>query len=350
MNLYKNLLLACCASLATMHATADSIPEKNGLWQWMPHASGTIRAKGEFQTERGEGRFEVRNARIGLDGQVTHALLYRAEIDLSDEGRIRMLDAYAGYQPWQGLLARIGQMRVPFSIDAHRSPHKQFFANRSFIAKQVGDVRDVGLSVAYEARRWPISLEAGVFNGSGLTGQKDFWTKSFNFSAKLQVRPIPGLTLQASMQKTSPGGHDTYLYDGGVSWQKNGWLLETEYLRKHYAGEAFTDVNALNMMCGYEIPLRPKGKPGRQAQLNGLRLLLRYDAMDDHSDGTADEEGHLQLTDAQRKRLTGGVTLRFGKKLHSELRLNYEKYFYGESSAAKPSEHDKVVLEMMVHF
>ena len=31
-----------------------------------------------------------------------------------------------------------------FTIDAHRSPHLQYFANRSFIAKQVGNVRDVG--------------------------------------------------------------------------------------------------------------------------------------------------------------------------------------------------------------
>lgn len=32
---------------------------------------------------------------------------------------------------------------MSFSIDAHRNPSAQYFANRSFIAKQVGDMRDV---------------------------------------------------------------------------------------------------------------------------------------------------------------------------------------------------------------
>ncbi len=41
-------------------------------------------------------------------------------------------------------------MRVPFTIDAHRSPHLQYFANRSFIAKQVGNVRDVGAVIGWK--------------------------------------------------------------------------------------------------------------------------------------------------------------------------------------------------------
>lgn len=65
-------------------------------------------------------------------------------------------------------------MRVPFTIDAHRSPHLQYFANRSFIAKQVGNVRDVGASASWTFNdRMPITLEGGIFNGSGLTNQKN---------------------------------------------------------------------------------------------------------------------------------------------------------------------------------
>ena len=137
-----------------------------------------------------------------------------------------MLDAYAGVRPLQGWALRIGQMRVPFSIDAHRSPHKQFFANRSFIAKQVGNVRDVGLYGAYRFDAIPLTLEAGAFNGSGLTNQKDYWTRSLNFSAKAQYKPWQGLTLQASVQKISPEGGATYLYDAGVTFQCGRWTVE----------------------------------------------------------------------------------------------------------------------------
>lgn len=110
----------------------------------------------------GKGRFEVRNARLSVEGKVVPSVMYKAEIDLSDEGAIKMLDAYVRFQPQRVLKFTFGQMRVPFSIDAHRSPHLQFFANRSFIAKQVGNVRDVGASVAWNFDALvPVTLEGG---------------------------------------------------------------------------------------------------------------------------------------------------------------------------------------------
>ena len=160
------------ASLLPLPSCADSIPESR-FSQWLPKINGTIRAKGEYQTEERQGRFEVRNARVSLENNDNTPIGYRAEIDLSDEGKIKMLDAYVGYRPISGMNIRLGQMRVPFSIDAHRSPHRQYFANRSFIAKQVGDVRDVGLCASYTLPKTPLTIEGGLFNGSGLTDQKD---------------------------------------------------------------------------------------------------------------------------------------------------------------------------------
>lgn len=343
---FKPLLpLAFClfAALPALAETpADSAKKKKPLPEWLPKISGTLRAKGEYQTRDKEGRFEVRNARVAFDGNVTPIVIYRAEVDLSDEGRIRMLDAYAGVLPVKGLTLRIGQMRVPFSIDAHRSPHKQYFANRSFIAKQVGDVRDVGLCASYTLPKTPLTIEGGLFNGSGLTDQKDYWTKNLNFSAKVQWKPVKMLTLQGSVQKISPTGGTVMLYDGGVSFNHAGVFLEAEYLRKHYKNNAYHAVNALNTMAAYTLPLR--------RVFDHLRFLTRFDMMDDHSSGSLNDEGVLQTDDAARKRLTAGITLGFAKRLAAELRLNYEKYFYDKGAAMKTSERDKVVMEMMIHF
>ncbi len=332
----------CVALPALAETPADSAKTKKPLPEWLPKISGTLRAKGEYQTRDKEGRFEVRNARVAFDGNVTPIVIYRAEVDLSDEGRIRMLDAYAGVLPVKGLTLRIGQMRVPFSIDAHRSPHKQFFANRSFIAKQVGDVRDVGLCASYTLPKTPLTIEGGLFNGSGLTDQKDYWTKNLNFSAKVQWKPVKMLTLQGSVQKISPTGGTVMLYDGGVSFNHAGVFLEAEYLRKHYKNNAYHAVNALNTMAAYTLPLR--------RVFDHLRFLTRFDMMDDHSNGSLNDEGVLQTDDAARKRLTAGITLGFAKCLAAELRLNYEKYFYDKGAAMKTSERDKVVMEMMIHF
>lgn len=138
----------------------------------------------DSRNDSGKIRIPDRNRGKSFLKYVTRALVfremcillvaYKAEIDLSDEGSIKMLDAYARVFPMKDLNFTIGQMRVPFTIDAHRSPHQQYFANRSFIAKQVGNVRDVGFTTAYKhTSGFPFILEAGLFNGSGLTNQKN---------------------------------------------------------------------------------------------------------------------------------------------------------------------------------
>ena len=110
---------------------------------------GIVRGKYEYQPEMDASRFEVRNARLSAEGQLTGRAAYKVEIDLCDESAIKMKDAWVRLLPTSNLSVTIGQQRMPFSIDAHRNPSAQFFANRSFIAKQVGDMRDVGMQMAY---------------------------------------------------------------------------------------------------------------------------------------------------------------------------------------------------------
>lgn len=311
-----------------------------------PEVHGTIRGKYEYQTEEGEGRFQVRNARFSLSGKVTDAVAYKAEIDLSDEGSIKMLDAYTRVTPFKQFNFTIGQMRVPFTIDAHRSPHQQYFANRSFIAKQVGNVRDVGATVGYTVQAgFPIILEAGLFNGSGLTNQKDYWTKGVNFSAKAQFFFPRGFNLTLSTQKIQPANTAIMMYDAGAYYHANGWHVEAEYLYKQYSHNAYHDVHAIDAFVNYDIPVGSK-----KSLVKSVSPLVRYDFMSDHSDGKPDANGLLTTDEYKRSRITGGVTLSLAKPFISDIRINYEKYLYREGAIVKPSEHDKVVVEFMTRF
>ena len=351
----KRQIMACViAAMAVTGAQAQQhVATGNDNKGDMPvtvNVHGTIRTKYEYQTEEGEGRFEVRNARIALTGSVAHSVDYKAEIDLSDEGNIKMLDAYAKIKPARALDFTIGQMRVPFTIDAHRSPHQQYFANRSFIAKQVGNVRDVGATLGYNLNvGFPIVLQAGLFNGSGLTDQKNFWTKSVNYSAKAQLFIPRGFNLTLSVQKIRPDDVSVMMYDAGAFYHAHGWHVEAEYLLKHYGNGAFDNVHAVDAFVNYDIPLR-------KGFFSKVSPLVRYDYMSDHSDGiryldgVANEQGKLQVNDAQRSRLTGGVTLSMAKPFVADIRLNYEKYFYPEGAVAKVSERDKAVVEFMIRF
>lgn len=336
-------LLALCVGLP-LHAQEE---DKVDL---TPKVHGTIRGKYEYQTEEGDGRFQVRNARVSLEGKVAKAVEYKAEIDLSDEGQIKMLDAYTKIKPVRGFDFTIGQMRVPFTIDAHRSPHQQYFANRSFIAKQVGNVRDVGATLGYSFNVGIlIILQAGMFNGSGLTNQKDFWTNNINFSAKAQFFIPRGFNITLSTQKIRPDHISVMMYDAGAYYHAHGWHIEAEYLFKHYEDNAFKNVHAFDAFVNYDIPLR-------KCFFTKISPLLRYDYMSDHSDGMRyldgeeNTEGSLMINDYQRSRITGGLTFSIAKPFISDIRLNYEKYFYRSGAVAKPSERDKIVIEVMTRF
>ena len=311
-----------------------------------PEIHGTIRGKYEYQTSTNEGRFEVRNARISVDGKVNEYVGYKAEVDLSDEGKIKMLDAYARIYPAKAWQFTIGQMRVPFTIDAHRSPHLRYFANRSFIAKQVGDIRDVGATLGYRANvGFPIQLDAGLFNGSGLTDQKDYWTKGINFSGKAQLMLPKGFNLTLSLQKIKPNQTTIMMYDAGAYYHAHGWHVEAEYLYKHYAHNAFESVHSFDGFVNYDIPVRKK-----QSIIKKVSPLARYDFMSDHSDGSIDNSGALKLTDYKRSRITGGVTLSLAAPFVADIRINYEKYMYRSGAIPKPSEQDKIVFEVMTRF
>lgn len=333
------MLLGVCLCATLTHAQTD----------FTPKIGGTLRSKYEWQTGEGESRFEVRTARVNVTGKLSSAVSYKAEVDLCDEGKIKMLDAYTRLTPWKGFQFTIGQERVPFTIDAHRSPHQQYFANRSFIAKQVGNVRDVGAEVGYTLHvGFPIVVNAGLFNGSGLTDQKDFWTSGINFSAKAQFL-LPNVNVVLSAQKVKPDHISVMMYDAGMTFHKCGFIAEVEYLYKHYANGAFKPVHSFDGFVSYDIPVRHK-------LIQKISPLARYDFMSDHSDGKryldgkTSEEGALIINDYKRSRITGGVTVSLNKPFVSDIRINYEKYFYGHDAVAKTSEKDKLVIEFVTHF
>lgn len=333
------IVILCLFAVVTVSTGAEKAKSP-----YIPDFHGTIRAKYEYEPTINKGRFEIRNARLSVEGKIIPIVRYKAEIDLSDEGSIKMLDAYVGLQPKDRLRFTFGQMRVPFSIDAHRSPHLQYFANRSFIAKQVGNVRDVGVAASWTfGARTPITLEGGIFNGSGLTNFKNFWTSDYNFSLKSQICLWRQLNIVLSCQKAKASDVNTYMYDGGIYWENSRWHIEAEYLRKHYANDAFRPVNAVDAFAAYRLPL----KRNKMA----LSFLGRYDYMSDHSKGSKDENGILLVDDPERHRLTGGMTLSLGKgALQADIRLNYEQYFYNKGVEPSISEQNKIVLEFVAHF
>lgn len=345
MKFIKRAVLLSSAMMTVSGVFSQEQSQDSRKSEYIPEIHGTIRAKYEYEPGIDKGRFEIRNARISVEGKAIPIVRYKAEIDLSDEGAIKMLDAYIRLQPNNRWKFTFGQMRVPFTIDAHRSPYLQYFANRSFIAKQAGNVRDVGAAFAWTfGNKFPVTLEGGIFNGSGLTDQKDFWTNNYNFSFKAQTIIARQFNVSLSCQKANVGSTDIMIYDAGAYWENSHWHIEAEYLRKLYAHGAFKPVNAIDAFAAYKLPV----KNG----LASISFLGRYDYMSDHNRGGMDNLGNLKTDDPSRHRLTGGITLgMMGRKsLQADIRLNYEQYFYRKDVVPAISERNKIVAEFVVHF
>ncbi len=336
---------AIVASVATAQSGSDEGPSLGGGPNVTVVPTGTVRAKVEYQPSEGNARFDVRTARFGIGGVVYRRLDYKMEIDLSDEGKIKMVDAWVGAKLYRGLSFNIGYMRVPFTIDAHRSPHLQYFANRSFIAKQVGGTRDVGAVVGWKfGERVPFNVQLGMFNGSGLAENlQRFWTRTFDYSAKVQAGVLPGVNLVASYRTAMPGEVRMHLYDAGVTYTSGRWLVEGEYLRKEYAGGGFAAVNSVDVFALYGLPLS-------RGPFERISFLGRWDYLGDHSTGVAGPDGMLTVNDPERMRATTGVTFSLGLPFTADVRINYEKYFYRAGVTPGPSDHDKIVIELMAHF
>lgn len=158
-----------------------------------------------------------------------------------------------------------------------------------------------------------------------------------------------GFNLTLSTQKIKPDNVTVMMYDAGAYWQSHGLHIEAEYLYKHYADNAFKAVHAFDSFASYDIPTR-------KGIVKYVTPLVRYDYMSDHSDGKrylngkADKAGQLTANDSQRSRLTGGVTLSMKKPFVSDIRFNYEKYFYRKGGTPHTSEKDKIVVEFMTRF
>lgn len=357
--LFLLLVYVCTAKAQTGLEERMSLMEKSmenyeTNNHFMPKIHGILRGKYEYEPDLDASRFEVRNARLAVNGKLTLRSEYKLEIDLCDESSIKMKDAWVRVNPWRTLRLTIGQQRMPFSIDAHRNPSAQYFANRSFIAKQVGDMRDVGFQVGYDVKdhdgRNILSIDAGVFNGSNLDNQKTAWFTSPGFSARIQYFALKGLAIIPSFQHQQIAERKASYtsVDIGSYYETKKWHVEMEYLRKFYDHNSFTDCNAVDAMVIYKQNMKSD-----KDFIESVSFLGRYDYMQDHSSGKSgfeDGSALLKLTDAERHRMTLGSTFYVRNPYFpTEIRLNYEKYWYPHGEA-KESEQDKLVCELMVKF
>jgi len=293
--------------------------------------AGTVRTKYEYNLDSNISAFVVRNARYQVSGTINPKFEYKAEVDLSDEGKIKMLDAFVNFIPINNLEVTLGQMKVPFSTDNIRSPHNIAFANRSFISKRVSsELRDLGGMISYNLKEYaPVKLFFGAFNGYGVNRPTRNELKNVAF--RIESEPVKNLELSACYYDGHLNDVDVQLYNFGLDWEHQGFVLDGEFaLRK-------SDADTLQFNTYSYFIYLLKHIPIEKFIFTYITPGIRFDSYE------RDYLSNNEMT----SRLTAGVTMTLTKIYESHIRIDYENYFY---SGLEDQKVDKFTIEFMARF
>ncbi len=316
-------------AINTFGQSSDSTSEQI---TFAPKLEGSLKTKVEFNTEDGQLRFEVRNARLGARGKVNDYVSYRAEVDLSDEGQIRMLDAYVKITPLKNLDFYLGQRKVPFGTDYMRSPVESFFANRSFVSKYVNNgLRDIGFAANYRFTfHIPVDVWLSAMNGSGSNNPQ--WIDKPGYSGRLAITPLRNFRLVSNFyQGSSLIATKLKIVGGEMRYQTDRLLIESEYLQRYVTDTTNANLlqDAFYIHSYYNFFINHK-------MIKIISPVFRWDFM-----------GTDLFEKNSAERITAGINFSFEPKLFkAEIRVQYEDYLKSEF----PSHFDKFTIEWIAHF
>lgn len=326
-------ILIYSSVLFLISAQASSQDNSTDKSEYLPDIDGIIKTKVEFDLDNSLMRFEVRNARFGAKGKINNFMSYKVEIDLSDEGKMKMLDAYVRFSPIANLDFFMGQRKIPFSTDYMRNPAENIFANRSFLAKYINDgMRDIGFYAEYKIPgQIPVDFLIGAVNGTGNNNPK--WIGRPNLAGRITAGPDKGLRLAGNLYYGNVLYKDRLSMLGGEIRYTNGsFFAESEYIRSNWTDTLSVRIHddGLYIHSYYNFRLKDK-------MIYMLTPTVRWDFI-----GTSVFSNKLDAN-----RLTFGINAGFEpRQFYSEIRINFEKFI----RSSLPVHNDKITLEFIARF
>lgn len=307
------LLLLLAITVYSCSGLAKTTENTTPKTEYLPKLDGSLKTKVEFDLESNKMRFEVRNARFGAKGNINKYIGYRTEVDLSDEGRIKMLDAFVKVTPIENLDFYLGQRKVPFGTDYLRNPVENIFANRSFVAKYTNDgLRDIGFVVNYRFKfHIPFDIWVAAMNGTGNNNPQ--WISRPNYSARLLFEPLKNIRLAGNFyQGSTLHENELTMYGGEIRYQTDKLLIESEYIHRHFTDTTSTELD----QYGFYLHSYYNFYTGAK-MIQIISPVVRWDFMGRETDNIG----------KTAERITAGVNFGFEPKpFKAEIRLNYEKY------------------------
>ncbi len=121
------------------------------------------------ESERADNRFDLRRARLSVQGRLGPSTRYRFEYEFQGNEARNLTDGYVEFNPRSQLAVRLGQFKEPFGLEWQTGTGDLFHAERS-LAFSLGPGRDVGAMARATLFDEVLMLDGGVFNGDGSDG------------------------------------------------------------------------------------------------------------------------------------------------------------------------------------
>lgn len=338
-------LESLAAEVAALKAQAAA---RDARLDRLPRLSGYVQAGYEWSDE--SSSFFIKRVRLDLRGALARTLDYRVQLEFASSPKI--VDAYLHYKPFRQLNFKLGEYKIPFTIENTDYVPLKFELIEYPLALQrlmgfaepiggryVGGVmqggetlkdtgRDMGLTLYGTlvecGGRALLSYDVGVLNGAGINLKDN--NRSKDVVARLTLRPVRGLTLSGAWYGGEYGADclERQRVSAGVCYDHGRGVVRGEWIggRTGYAATEEYAAGTFDSSGWYVL--------GGVRVTPSLMPVVRYDTL--LSDTASD--------DSRQTNWTAGILWHPVKYLRCQLNYTYEHY-------AAPGIADRNVVAVM---
>jgi len=308
-----------------------------------------------------QGAFLIKEARLGVRGNVNEYASYKLYLDLTRLGKLSttsdtvtiidkwggtrkissvksasasfsdyLLDAEATITPMKSLYFTVGQFTVPISTENIKGGAEMEFVNRGLHFTNVTpELRDIGGFGSYSFNPGvPVQIIAGAVNGSGQNKGED--DRTSNFFTRGSVTPIENFNIAANYYRGRLSLNKVNILVLGADFKIDKFSVTGEFATRGTETAAATvNGNGFYVYGLYDFDLGT-------GMISHILPAVRFDRFDPNTD----------VDKNAQSRITFGLSVDFAKIKYAQFRLNYEKWNL-ENGAANP---DKLVFQFLMRF
>jgi len=323
-------LPADAAAIDELSAKVDALERKTSTWDkilaHLPRISGYIQLR-YLWDDADQSSFTVRRARFDLKGDISKKIDYRLQMEFAS--KVQIMDAFVQFKPFRQLNVKVGQYKVPFSIEnTDYTPLKFEFIDYPMALRKLMGFNEVvgGETLSAAGRDMGLTLyggfgkrdgynlvnyDFGVFNGSGINTADN--NRSKDIVARLSVKPVEGLMLSGSYYWGEYG--KAYLkrqrYAVGACYDRGAVVVRSEWVGGT-TGIASTET----------APANDLNSDGWYAMV-GWRVSHTWMPVARYESFYADSDAR---SDTRQTNYTVGVLWQPLKQLRCQLNYTYEDY------------------------